>query len=85
MLFGAELRFILGKANIMVLYRTGNRNINVTSPFTDETVWRKALGNKEALLCFSVSGNSLDAPDHLPGGSLFNSQFGPSQTQAERY
>ena len=43
--------------------------MNVRKGYTEECIWRKSLGNKELLYCFSLHGYSLDAPEHMPAGS----------------
>jgi len=42
----------------------------VRAGFTDESVWRAALGNAEPLRCFAASIDSLDAPDWMPAGGM---------------
>lgn len=40
----------------------------VRREFSEEAVWREALGNREPLLVFSVQSEALDAPDWIPTG-----------------
>ena len=63
----------------MYACQTGVRNVNVRQGFTDESTWRKALGNGEPLYCFSLSGARLDAPEVLPAGGCINKSSGPRQ------
>lgn len=41
----------------------------VRPEYSDEAVWRKALGNREPLYPFAIHGFSLDASEWIPAGS----------------
>jgi len=45
------------------------KQICVRKEFTQESVWRKALGNSEPLLTHADRTDCLDAPDFIPAGS----------------
>jgi hypothetical protein len=45
------------------------KQINLRKEFTQEAVWRNALGPSEPLLTHADQTDCLDAPDWLPAGS----------------
>lgn len=48
----------------------------VRHAFSDEVVWRAALGNSEPLYPFALHGVCLEAPDNIPAGSTRGYTFG---------
>ena len=59
---------------------TDAKRVQVRRGFTEENVWREALGGAEPLLCFVTYG-PLDAPDNMPAGShrSIPAKYGSSQ------
>jgi hypothetical protein len=57
-------------------YTSQTRLAHVRRGFTEEDVWRDALGNAEPLRVFVTDG-ALDAPEHLPAGSMRSMKHGP--------
>jgi hypothetical protein len=51
-----------------ILYRTDCAYTLVRRGFTEQDVWRNALGVFEPLLAFADKLPTLDAPDYLPSG-----------------
>jgi hypothetical protein len=56
----------------------------VRQGYTEQDIWRDALGNSEPLHCFSVVGGIIDAPNVIPAGSMKSSQYGGFLTPAFR-
>ena len=48
---------------------SGTYRILVRNGFSEESVWRSALGNETYLLVHSSIETCLDAPDFVPSGS----------------
>lgn len=67
-----------------IAYRTGSKPAGVRADYSEQAIWRNALGGKAPLLVFSVWGDALDAPEHIPAGSLSASRFGPFQNATQR-
>ena len=59
---------------------TSSGRVQVRRGFTEESIWREALGGSEALLCFVTYG-PLDAPEQMPAGSMRSipAKYGSSQ------
>ena len=48
---------------------SGIKRVSVRKDYSEETVWREALGNSEPLLVYSAMEATLDAPDFIASGS----------------
>lgn len=59
------------KSALRVLVRYG---------FSDENIWRDALGNTAQLFVCSIDG-PLDAPEHMPAGAMKSCGTYPSRQQ----
>lgn len=59
------------------------RRILVRAAFSEEAVWRKALGPAEPLLIFAAYG-PLDAPEYVPAGAMVSRQLGPCAALVSR-
>jgi hypothetical protein len=53
----------------MNLKQTGAGRVYVRREFSDEAVWRDALGNGEPLYVHSCTDTPPDAPEYLAAGS----------------
>lgn len=56
----------------------------VREGFTEQDIWRRALGDAAPLRVFAMLGGALDAPDVLPAGAMQPSRSGPQQAIAWR-
>ena len=56
----------------------------VREGFTEQDIWRRALGDAAPLRVFAMLGGALDAPDVSPAGALCSSAYGPQQATAWR-
>jgi hypothetical protein len=45
------------------------KTINLIKEYTQESIWRAALGNSAPLLTHADETDCLDAPDWIPAGS----------------
>jgi len=54
-----------------------SHNVGVRAEYSEEAVWRKALGNAASLLVFAAREPHLDAPELMPSGSTPSSANGP--------
>lgn len=54
---------------------TGSTNYLVRPGFTQEAIWRDALGNSAPLLIAADTGECLDAPEYVPAGSMVSSRI----------
>lgn len=52
--------------------------------FSEQDIWRDALGNNEPLRPFASFEMHLDAPDIIPAGSMRSWKYGPRQSPAWR-
>jgi hypothetical protein len=57
------------------LYRTDCVYTCVRRGFTEQDVWREALGIYEPLLAFADKLPTLDAPDYFPSGHTTAKRF----------
>ena len=57
------------------LYRTDCVYTCVRRGFTEQDVWRKALGIYEPLLAFADKLPTLDAPNYFPSGHTTSKRF----------
>lgn len=51
----------------------------VRHEYSDEAVWRKALGNKALLYPFALHGLAIDAREYIPAGAMRPYTLGPAQ------
>ena len=65
------------------LHAVNAKRVHVRQGFTEESIWRDALGGAEPLLVFVTYG-PLDAPDHMPAGSLRSTNYGPHIATVQR-
>lgn len=56
----------------------------VRHDYSNEAVWRKALGNKEPLYPFAIHGEILDAPQRIPAGAHKSTIYGPQHVTVDR-
>lgn len=65
---------------------TQNRphTVGVRPGYTDEDVWRSALGPSEPLFVCAALEPHLDAPEILPAGSMRSTKYGPRVSPAWR-
>ena len=61
-----------------------SRNVGVRAEYSEQAVWRKALGNEASLLLFAAREPHMDAPEMMPAGSTQSSAHGPDLTPAWR-
>jgi hypothetical protein len=59
-------------------------NVGVRAEYSEEAVWRDALGRAEPLLVFASREPHLDAPEILPAGGMRATKYGPRCSPAWR-
>lgn len=59
-------------------------NVGVRAEYSEESIWRAALGPAASLLVFASREPHLDAPEILPAGSMRASKYGPHISPAWR-
>ena len=52
----------------MFLYQTKSTHVLMRPGFSEQDIWRKALGDNAPLLVFADRLPTLDAPEHLAAG-----------------
>ena len=52
--------------------------------FTDQDVWRAALGDAEPLRPFASTDGPIDAPEWLPAGAMRANPYGPQALAVNR-
>lgn len=55
---------------------TNPHGVLVRKGFTEQDVWRDALGQFEPLLVFATPENQMDAPTYSPAGAMESSRYG---------
>ena len=61
-----------------------SHNVGVRAEYSEESVWRDALGRAEPLLVCASREPHLDAPEILPAGSMRATKYGPRVSPAWR-
>lgn len=59
--------------------------VSVRQEFSDESIWRDALGAAEPLFVFSALEPHLDAPEIMPAGSTRSTKYGPYLSPSWRW
>lgn len=67
----------------MSIYTHLTRRVAVRWEFADCQTYRSALGDAEPLLALATDG-PIDAPEYLPGGGYWSSNYGPTPQFASR-
>ena len=62
----------------MKIYTHQSKRVLVRGEFTDQDVYRRALGDAEhlAMFAYGIGCGNLDAPTHIPAGSMVAACYG---------